>query len=98
LLTVLSIEPTFASPVQGNHDAAQLPIAMGTASETKLPAFNAQIKNNTLAISPDETIALVAYSDNAYVEAIDLKNGNRQRLEGFITPRSIVFSPDGARV
>jgi YVTN family beta-propeller protein len=98
LLTVLSIEPTFASPVQGNYDASQLPIAMGTASTTKSSAFNAQIKNNTLAISPDETIALVAYSDNACVEAIDLKNGNRQRIEGFITPRSIVFSPDGARV
>jgi YVTN family beta-propeller protein len=61
--------------------------------------FDAQIKNNTLAISPDQTLGLVAYSDTPRVEVINLVNDKKRRqLDGFITPRSIVFSPNGKSI
>ncbi|AXK37964.1 YncE family protein [Crenobacter cavernae] len=60
------------------------------------PAFDGQIRNNTLAVDPAETLALVAKSDSEKVHVYDLRHGKLLRtLEGFISPRNILFSPDG---
>jgi len=54
-------------------------------------------QNNTLAISPDQTLGLVAYWI-PLVEVINLVNDKKRQLDGFITPRSIIFSPDGKSI
>lgn len=60
------------------------------------PAFDGQIRNNTLAVNPAETLALATKSDSDKVYVYDLRSGKmRQALEGFISPRNILFSPDG---
>jgi YVTN family beta-propeller protein len=59
--------------------------------------FDAQIKNNTLAISPDEHLAAVAYSDTPRVLVYDLTTKQPPHvLADFVTPRNILFAPDGA--
>lgn len=77
-------------------------LAAGFLLAAALPAlaagFDGGIKNNSLALSPDEGTAVVSYSDDPVVIVYDMAAGRvRQRLEGFTTPRNIVFSPDGAR-
>ncbi|NIF22492.1 YVTN family beta-propeller repeat protein [Candidatus Pantoea multigeneris] len=58
--------------------------------------FDAQIRNNTLAISPDEKIAVVANSERSEIIIYDLTTGKiRETLQGYLTPRNILFSPDG---
>ena len=60
--------------------------------------FDAQIKNNSLAVSPDERLAAVSYSDEKRVIVYDLQTGKAiKTLEGYVTPRNIVFAPDGQR-
>ena len=61
-------------------------------------SFDADIKNNSLAVSPDEHLAAVSYSDEKRVIVYDLHTGKPiKTLEGYITPRNIVFAPDGKR-
>ena len=58
--------------------------------------FDGDIHNNSLAVSPDETTAVVSYSQRPDVVVYDLKTGKvRQVLTGYVTPRNIVFSPTG---
>ena len=60
--------------------------------------FDADIKNNSLAVSPDEHLGVVSYSDEKRVIVYDLQAGKVLRvLDTFITPRNIVFAPDGLR-
>ena len=60
--------------------------------------FDADIKNNSLAVSPDEHLAVVSYSDERRVIVYDLQIGKPVKtLEGYVTPRNIVFAPDGKR-
>lgn len=60
--------------------------------------FDADIKNNSLAVSPDEGLAAVSYSDEKQVIVYDLHTGKPiKTLEGYVTPRNIVFAPDGKR-
>ena len=60
--------------------------------------FDADIKNNSLAVSPDEHLAAVSYSDEKRVIVYDLQTGTPiKTLEGYVTPRNIVFAPDGKR-
>src|SRR5207253_3640514 len=60
--------------------------------------FDAHIKNNSLALSPDETIIAVCYSDSPEVVVYDAAGRTPPRvLSEFITPRNILFSPDGQR-
>lgn len=69
-----------------------------TAAAHATGPFDSTIKNNSLAVSPNEAIAIVSYSDEPGVLVYDLKSGKvRTKLTGFITPRNIVFTPDGAR-
>ncbi|MYZ42513.1 beta-propeller fold lactonase family protein [Schauerella aestuarii] len=78
----------------------------GTPSDTanRTPAatarwtFDGNIKNNSLAISPDERLAVVSYSERPDVVIYDLTSGKvRVVLNDFVTPRNIVFAPGGQR-
>src|SRR6516165_6567162 len=58
--------------------------------------FDGAIHNNSLAVSPDETIAVASYSERPDVVVYDLRTGAvRAVLHGYITPRNIVFEPSG---
>ncbi|PRC93131.1 YncE family protein [Solimicrobium silvestre] len=58
--------------------------------------FDGAIHNNSLAISPDETIAVASYSERPDVVVYDLNSGKvRAVLHGYVTPRNIVFDPSG---
>ena len=59
-------------------------------------SFDGDIKNNSLAISPNESIAVASYSDSVKVKVYNIKTGKLIRnIGGFINPRNIIFSPGG---
>ena len=62
----------------------------------KPEAFDMNIKNNSLAISPNEEIAVVSNSTIPGIKVYDLKNKKViGELDEFVTPRNIAFSKDG---
>ena len=59
-------------------------------------SFDGDIKNNSLAVSPNELIAVASYSDSLKVKVYNIKTGKLIRnISGFVNPRNIIFSPDG---
>ena len=69
---------------------------IATAQAAERVVFDAQIRNNSLAVSPDESMAVVSYSERAELVVYDLKQQKvRAVLNGYATPRNIVFAPDG---
>ena len=59
--------------------------------------FDGDIRNNSLAVSPDERTTVVSYSARPDVIVYDLATGTvRAVLHGFVTSRNIVFAPSGA--
>lgn len=59
--------------------------------------FDGEIHNNSLAPSPDESTAIVSISDQPKVIVYKFKESNKPKiLEGYITPRNILFSPSGS--
>ncbi|MFC6340147.1 beta-propeller fold lactonase family protein [Pseudomonas sp. CCM 7891] len=86
------------------HSLAIAALAVVTSSVTSMSAraaderwtFDGNIQNNSLAISPDELTAVVSYSQRSDVVVYDLKSGKvRKVLNGYVTPRNIVFAPSG---
>src|SRR5215475_2484038 len=77
--------------------ATVLGAAMTTAAAvTPRWTFDGAIHNNSLAVSPDETIAVASYSERPDVIVYDLRTGAvRAVLHGYVTPRNIVFEPSG---
>ncbi len=68
----------------------------GEAS-AKPEAFDMDIKNNSLAINPSETIAVVSNSTISEIKIYDLKEGKVvATLDEFVTPRNIAFAKDGS--
>lgn len=58
--------------------------------------FDAEIKNNSLAITADERLAAVSYSDTPRVLIYDVTAGKVvHTLDQFVTPRNLLFSRDG---
>lgn len=71
---------------------------VGTDDETVVRwTFDGAIHNNSLAVSPDETTAVASYSERPDVIVYDLHSGQvRKVLNGYITPRNVVFDPTGS--
>lgn len=73
-----------------------LPAVAADASAAARMTFDGNIKNNSLALSPDESTAVVSYSERPDVVVYNLRKGEvRGVLRGYVTPRNIVFAPDG---
>ncbi|MDR3481440.1 MAG: beta-propeller fold lactonase family protein [Burkholderiaceae bacterium] len=71
-------------------------LATGASAADSRWTFDGAIHNNSLAISPDETIAVASYSERPDIVVYDLKSGTvRAILNGYVTPRNIVFDPSG---
>jgi YVTN family beta-propeller protein len=65
-------------------------------SQEAQESFDGNIKNNSLAISPDESIAVASNSDLTSIVIFDLKSNKLiKKINGFINPRNIIFSPSG---
>lgn len=79
-----------------------LPTAIfASSTERKSPveekSFDGSITNNSLAISPDEQIAIVSDSRKQSIRIYDLAKGTlRKEIDGFVTPRNIVFVDGGS--
>ncbi|WP_431810123.1 YncE family protein [Jejubacter sp. L23] len=81
----------FAGPSYSTM-AAHTPVT--AAAKT---TFDGDIQNNSLAISPDEKLAVVSLSGQPEIIVYDLTTCQRKAvLKNFITPRNIVLAPDGA--
>lgn len=66
--------------------------------ENSRPGFDADITNNSLAVSPDEKTAVVSDSREKSLLIYDLAEGGlRKKIGGFVTPRNIVFINDGSQ-
>ncbi|MDE2082455.1 MAG: beta-propeller fold lactonase family protein [Burkholderiales bacterium] len=75
--------------------AASLPAGAAEAAPARV-TFDGQIRNNSLALSPDESTAVASYSERPDLIVYDLVTGAvRGVLRGYVTPRNIVFAPDG---
>ncbi|WP_051792104.1 YncE family protein [Amycolatopsis jejuensis] len=67
----------------------------GTVNGVPTP-FDGQIHNNTLAISPDQRLAVAAKSQSGTLVVIDLHTGRKiTEIGGYVSPRNILFAPDG---
>ena len=61
--------------------------------------FDADIVNNSLAVSPDERLAVASYSLERGIRVYDLRAQRLMTtLTGFVTPRNILFTPDGTQI
>ncbi|MFD0771628.1 beta-propeller fold lactonase family protein [Bacillus sp. CGMCC 1.60114] len=66
-------------------------------SSIAVESFDGSITNNSLAISPDEQIAVVSDSREQSIRIYDLAKGTlRKKIDGFVTPRNIVFVDNGS--
>ncbi|VVM67282.1 hypothetical protein PS662_01616 [Pseudomonas fluorescens] len=90
--------------MQKKYSSALAALAIGISTVISMSAvgadekwtFDGNIQNNSLAISPDESTAVVSYSQRSDVVVYDLKSGKvRKVLSGYVTPRNIVFAPSG---
>ncbi|WHY77038.1 beta-propeller fold lactonase family protein [Neobacillus sp. WH10] len=60
--------------------------------------FDTYITNNSLAVSPDEKTGVVSDSREHIILVFDLVKGTlKKKIEGFVTPRNIVFIGGGAQ-
>ena len=75
---------------------ALIPLAIGSSAQATLPACDNDMQNSSIAISPDERTAVASCSQRPEVIVYDLHARKVQRvLEDFITPRKILFEPNG---
>lgn len=59
--------------------------------------FDTHITNNSLAVSPDEQLAIVSDSREHSILVYDLAKGKlRKKIDGFGSPRNIVFIDGGS--
>ncbi|MBY0345523.1 MAG: YncE family protein, partial [Neisseriaceae bacterium] len=58
--------------------------------------FDGAIRNNSLALSPDETTIIASSSEQPEVIVYDVPSGLvRSVLHDYVTPRNVVFDPTG---
>ncbi|MEF2096431.1 beta-propeller fold lactonase family protein [Bacillus sp. CFBP9009] len=66
-------------------------------SQELATGFDTHITNNSLAVSPDEQIAIVSDSREQSILVYDLTKGKlRKKIDGFGSPRNIVFIDGGS--
>lgn len=60
--------------------------------------FDSHITNNSLAVSPDEKTGVVSDSRENSLLVFDIQKGTlRKKIDGFVTPRNIVFIDGGSQ-
>lgn len=75
---------------------ALIPLAIGSSAQATQPACDNDIQNSSLAVSPDERTAVASCSPRPEVIVYDLYARKVRRvLDDFITPRKILFEPNG---
>ncbi|MFF8919579.1 YncE family protein [Streptomyces sp. NPDC015032] len=58
--------------------------------------FDPHISNNTMAVSPDQRVAVVTNSTTDHLVVIDVRRGRKiTEINGYVSPRNILFAPDG---
>lgn len=76
--------------------ASAVALSAGVAAAEPRWTFDGGIHNNSLALSPDQGLAVASYSESPDVVVYDLKAHKvRATLHGYVTPRNIVFDPAG---
>ncbi|MFL4473998.1 YncE family protein [Paeniglutamicibacter sp. MACA_103] len=81
-----------------SQTAGVAPSSKPAAVEEDGTGFDADITNNSLAVSPDEKTAVVSDSREKSLLVYDLVDGGlRKKIDGFGTPRNIVFINDGSQ-
>ena len=99
IVLMLSMSVMFLSGCGTKNNAAvsnAVKDEVQTEMVTEPEAFDADIKNNSLAISPDEKIAVVSNSTIDKIKVYDIENKKQiGELDEFVTPRNISFSKDG---
>ncbi|MBK5017174.1 YncE family protein [Pantoea sp. S62] len=86
-------------PILSLTAAALLMVSAAAGAVGSRWTFDGDIHNNSLAISPDEKTAVASYSERSEVIVYDLATGKvRKVLKGYVTPRNVLFSPDGKAI
>ena len=71
-------------------------MSISTFAAEKPMTFDGNIHNNSLSVSPDEKTAVVSISDQPRLVVYDLAKGKvRKIINGYVTPRNIVYAPSG---
>ncbi|GGS54052.1 hypothetical protein GCM10010171_56470 [Actinokineospora fastidiosa] len=94
-VAALSLMGTMASadtPPAEVVGAQSVPFGFGAYSDVR--PFG-DITNNSMAINPAQTIAVVTRSDVRKLVVVNLASGDRREIPGYATPRNILFAPDG---
>ncbi|MFF8812404.1 YncE family protein [Streptomyces pactum] len=80
---------------KSRHSVVAFGAYNGAVDGVRAP-FDGGISNNSMAVSPDEKIAVATNSQVGRLVVLDLRSGRRiAEIKGYVTPRSILFSPDG---
>ncbi|MFD8097417.1 YncE family protein [Streptomyces malaysiensis] len=85
------------SPKTAGRPSAVVPFGAynGSVDGVRTP-FDGEIHNNSLAVSPHERIAVATNSQSDHLVVIDLRRGQKiTQIKGYVTPRNILFAPDG---
>ncbi|CRK62003.1 hypothetical protein [Alloactinosynnema sp. L-07] len=88
------------SPATATQEVPQtVPYGVGAYNGylNNIPApFASGISNNSMAVSPDQTIAVVTNSETQYLRVLRLSDGfELHKIGGYTSPRNILFHPDG---
>ena len=88
-----SLATAFSMPAVATTPTADAAMPTAVASTPRV-AFDGNIRNNSLAVSPDEATAVVSYSERPDVVVYDLTTGKvRGVLHGYITPATSSSHP-----
>lgn len=63
-------------------------------------AWDGDVENNSMAVSPDESTAVVTRSGSTSLRVLNLTDPTAEphEITGYVSPRDIAFAPDGASI
>ncbi|WP_220093984.1 beta-propeller fold lactonase family protein [Arthrobacter sp. AQ5-05] len=102
-LSLMALALTGCGAATDTPDARSPATGAAAGSDQAAPdsgrtAFDAEITNNSLAVSPDEKTAVVSDSRENSILIYDLAEGGLlKKIGGFGTPRNVVFINDGSQ-